>query len=91
MGEPILISKLLDLSPTAVVKSTSSTIKGLLVLGAIAGLGWAVYAGVVRPVTKPNPTTKQEAETINNYYPLKETEKFFLGVKILGFRIGIVR
>ena len=41
--------------------------------GALAGLAlvWIVYAGLIRPTTKPNPTTKQEAQTIvnYNYYP----------------------
>jgi hypothetical protein len=41
------------------------------VLGAIGGLAiaWAVYAGIIRPVTKPNPTssTAQQATTIVNY------------------------
>jgi hypothetical protein len=37
--------------------------------GVVAGLGiaWAVYAGVIRPVTKPNPNTTQSAETIINH------------------------
>jgi hypothetical protein len=36
----------------------------------IAGLAiaWAIYAGIIRPVTKPNPSTTQSGETINNYY-----------------------
>lgn len=33
----------------------------------IAGLGWAVYAGIIRPTTKPNPSTTQTAESIANY------------------------
>ena len=36
----------------------------------IAGLAiaWAVYAGIIRPVTKPNPSTTQSGENIYNYY-----------------------
>lgn len=36
----------------------------------VAGLviAWAIYAGIIRPVTKPNPTTTQTGENINNYY-----------------------
>ena len=33
---------------------------------AVIGLGWAVYAGIIRPVTKPNPTTTQHADSITN-------------------------
>lgn len=42
---------------------------GKWVAGILAGLGiaWAIYAGIIRPTTKPNPTTKQEATTIVNY------------------------
>ena len=45
-------------------------IVGKWVGGTILGLmlGWIVYAGLIRPTTKPNPTTRQEAETILNYY-----------------------
>ena len=36
--------------------------------GIVGGLlmAWGLYAGLIRPTTKPNPT--QEAATINNYY-----------------------
>ena len=37
------------------------------ILGGLA-IGWIVYAGLIRPVTKPNPSTTQSAETIHNYY-----------------------
>jgi hypothetical protein len=39
-----------------------------VVLGFL-GLAWAVYAGIIRPVTKPNPSssTAQEAKEIINY------------------------
>ena len=42
----------------------------------IAGLGWAVYAGIIRPTTKPNPTTRQEAQQIINY-TLEPKQTFF--------------
>ncbi len=37
--------------------------------GVLLGLmvAWIVYAGLVRPTTKPNPTTKNEAENMTNY------------------------
>lgn len=44
----------------------------------IAGLGWAVYAGIIRPTTKPNPTETQQAENIVNYnYELSPKQTFF--------------
>lgn len=48
------------------------TVLGLVLL--IAGLSWAIYAGIVRPVTKPNATqtTNQRCArdlTNNNYNP----------------------
>ena len=67
MSEAVSTSKLLDITPSTLIKTTSSTIKGLLVIGAIAGIGWAIYAGIIRPVTKPNPSTTQNAEQITNY------------------------
>lgn len=37
--------------------------------GIVAGLAlaWIFYAGLIRPTTKPNPTTKQEAQYMTNY------------------------
>jgi hypothetical protein len=39
------------------------------VMGVVLGLGlaWAIYAGIIRPITKPNPSTTQKAEQISNY------------------------
>lgn len=39
-------------------------------VGAVIGglvIAWAIYAGVIRPVTKPNPTTTNKADVIYNY------------------------
>ncbi len=70
MPEPIDVKKVFDMRPTTLVKTASSTVKGLLVILAIAGLGWAVYAGIIKPVIKPIPTTTQQAAQIDNknYY-----------------------
>ena len=46
------------------VKRTFSVVTTLLVFG---GLGWLIYVGMIRPHTKPNPTTRNEAEQIINY------------------------
>lgn len=41
---------------------------GKYVGGALLGLGlaWAIYAGIIRPTTKPQTTTSQKAESITN-------------------------
>lgn len=31
------------------------------------GLAWSIYAGIIRPTTKPNPSTAQAADNISNY------------------------
>jgi hypothetical protein len=38
---------------------------GVVLLG--LGLAWSIYAGIIRPTTKPNPTTTQKADNITNY------------------------
>ena len=51
MPEPFLISKAFDLSGAALGKSASNTIKGLLVVGVIAGgiyTGWLIYKKVMQ-------------------------------------------
>lgn len=35
-------------------------------LGGLA-IAWIVYAGLIRPVTKPNPSTSQEATNMENF------------------------
>lgn len=61
MAEPFLLKKAFDLSTTALGKSTSAVVKGLLVLTAI----FFLVVGVKSCVKKPLPT--QTAETIVNY------------------------
>lgn len=56
-AEPASLKKAVDVSPTALVKSTSVVIKGLLVLGAVFLFGLGVWV-VIRPhFIKPQPTT----------------------------------
>ena len=67
---------------------TFSVICVLLVIG---GIGWAIYAGIIRPTTKPNPTTTQNAQQIENYqynYSKPETA-LFIGIDLWGWKIGI--
>ncbi len=52
----------------AVKHSVMRTLSVLCVLLVIGGIGWAIYAGIIRPVTKPNASTSQKAEAITNNY-----------------------
>lgn len=36
-------------------------------------LGWTTYAGIIRPVTKPNPSNKQEGRDDNYHYEIRQT------------------
>jgi hypothetical protein len=51
----------------------ASKLSGWLAVILLLGIcGWGLYAGLIRPITKPNPSTKQEATTIyNNNYNCK--------------------
>ncbi len=68
--EPFSFAKFFDFSMPTMGKVISLGIKLLL----IAGITWCVYVAVIRPHTKPNPTTKEEAENIYHYtYSPKST------------------
>lgn len=41
-------------------------LKWIAILGFIGICGWGLYAGLIRPTTKPNPTETQEADSIVN-------------------------
>lgn len=45
------------------IRRTLSVLATLLV---VAGIAWSIYVAFVRPTTKPNATTRQEAEKIDN-------------------------
>ena len=64
MSEPIDIRKLADFRATALVKSTSSTGKGLFVLGLVALSGWAIWVTYIRPHTKFAVKTQTQTITI---------------------------
>ena len=57
-----LISKGVEVGWHAIKRTFSVVITLLL----IAGIGWLVYVGMIRPHTKPNPLTTQKAENISN-------------------------
>jgi hypothetical protein len=45
-------------------------VKIFKIVGAVIGVlavAWGLYAGLIRPTTKPNPTTTQAADHIHNY------------------------
>jgi len=69
MPEPFLVAKALDVSGSALGKSTSVVIKGLLVLGVIALLIWGGYVTFVKPHTNPTPTERADSITHNHFEP----------------------
>lgn len=87
MSEPISVRKLLDFTPTALVKSSSQTLKGLLVLIAIGLIGWAVYKAFVK---RPEPTQTQHTVITSpakveidqrQIVISREVDRFFFGLK----------
>ena len=50
-----------------------------------AGLiGWGLYAGLIRPVTKPNPTETQKADIIINRNIISDFHPTFGCMRIRG-------
>ena len=80
MSSKFLISKALDIRPAALGKTAFSTLKGLLVLLAVAGLVWAVWSSWIQPHTKWRvASTVQKAERItNNEFQSKKRHKIEL-------------
>ena len=89
MPEPFLISKAFDFTPRAIGKATSSTFKGLIIIGLIAFGCYSGYITFIKPHFSPLPTTTQQAEQITNNYITNEEESFFIGLRIFGFKVGI--
>jgi hypothetical protein len=63
------------------IKRTVGVIITLLV---IAGIGWSIYAGIIRPTTKPNATTRQEGTRDNFVYTV--TPKSYFGCQNFQIR-----
>jgi hypothetical protein len=65
----------------AIVKGKSSVwgfLKWIAVLGFIGICFWGLYAGLIRPTTKPNPSESQTADNITNHnYNLNPKQTFF--------------
>ena len=105
MAEPFSVLKALDFSLPAIGKSVSVVLKGLLILALVAGLVWGVYVVAIKPHTHPTPTTSQSGNITNNYINptadelvniinsqvKKQKKKFFLGVSLFGFDLGVSR
>ena len=105
MEEPFSFLKAFDFSLPAIGKSVSVVIKGLIILALVAGLCWGVYVTMVKPHTHPIPTTTQNGTITNNYINptaneiediinnqlKKQQKKFFIGIRLLGFDLGVSR
>jgi len=95
MSEKFLIKKALDVSPQALGKSFSSTIKGLLIILALAGIGYGLWKAYIRKpeASQSQITTIQKPENvaIDQRQILIETEKdtFFFGVRLWRVKLGI--
>jgi len=63
MSEKFQLSKAMDFSPTAVAKSTSSVLKGLLVLVLVAVCGWSIWIALIKPHTKWAEKTNTQNQT----------------------------
>lgn len=55
MAEPVDIKKVVDVSPTTLVKTSSSTAKGLMVILGVVAILFCVYF-TIRTLFKPKPT-----------------------------------
>ena len=51
----------------AIKHSVMRAVSVFCVFAVIGGIAWAVYAGIIRPVTKPTATTSQKGTITNNY------------------------
>ena len=74
-----------------VIHSLSRTFSVICTLLVIAGLCWAIYVAFVRPTTKPNPSTTQNAEQIKNYYIYPNKKVFGFGFTLWGMDIGLMK
>src|SRR3990167_2957361 len=95
MSESVSLRKLADISPTAMIKSSSQTIKGLLVIIAIGLIGFAVWrAYIKKPVASQSQTTtiqKPGQVSIDQRQILIETERdtFFFGLRLWRIKLGV--
>lgn len=87
MGEQVSFKKIIDITPNTLIKTSSSTFKGLLVIVAIGLLGWAVYKAFVKKseptqtqntvITSPAKVEIDQRQIVNS----REVDRFFFGLK----------
>lgn len=89
------IKKAVDLSPAALGKSTSATVKGLLVLIAIGLLTFAVWKAFIKK-SEPTQTQKTvidkpQSVQIDQRQIINENDKdvFFMGVRLWRIKLGV--
>jgi len=75
MEEPVNIKKVVDISPATLVKTSSSTAKGLMVILGVVAIGFCIYFTVSRLFKKPLPS---QPVTISSVSPGG------IGVKIIN-------
>lgn len=62
--------------PALLTGFLSSKFSGWVAILSTIGLiiiGWSFYAGIIRPITKPTPTTTVQAGGVSNTYEIKPT------------------
>lgn len=55
---------------------TKYIIIGILILVALGTVGWIFYAGLIRPTTKPNPSTIQQGQNDNYNFSITPHQTF---------------
>jgi len=84
-----MINPLIEAGASAVKHAIMRTISVLCVIAVVALLGFSVWR-IINP--KPTQSYAQKAEQITNneaYYYYDTDSKFFLGLKIFGFKFGL--
>jgi len=71
------------------VERSVSLFKILSIIGIVGFIGWSVWAIVIKPVVSPIQTTSQYAEKIQNVNITESDDRFFIGVKLFGLKIGL--
>ena len=57
---------------------------------AVVGIGWGIYVMAVKPHVNPVPTESyaQQANQITNIEVYNPEDRFFLGIKVFGWKFG---
>jgi hypothetical protein len=92
MALPVIATELIAKGVQGAKHWILTTVRVLVVIGVIALIGWSLYVTIIRPHTKPNPTTTENANIIYHFtinVPAKRV--FGLGGTLWGADIGIVK